>query len=78
MKTYLYTGPNQSVSLKTGTKKNTDGDTVSEFKDFDLLKGHEVDLPDNPLVDNMIEMKILQVAPEKTKTSKTGKGTNNE
>lgn len=57
---FLYTGPRQSVSLKTGEGKDKDGKPVSKFKDFNLVPGGECDLPENnPLVKSMESQKLL-------------------
>lgn len=69
---FLYTGPRQSVSLKTGETKDKDGKKLSKFTDFDLVPDSEVDLPDdNPLVKSMQAQNILTAS---VKASPTKKG----
>lgn len=69
---FLYTGPRQSVSLKTGETKDQDGKQVSKFGDFDLVPDREVDLPEgNPIVQSMQAQKLLT---EVVKASPTKKG----
>lgn len=64
MARYTYTGLVQTIPLKTGTEKNTEGKEVSKFKDFDFVPGKvTADLPDtHPIVLSMIETKLLTPA----------------
>lgn len=69
---FLYTGPRQDVSLKTGETKDKDGKQISKFTDFNLVPDREVDLPeDSPLVKSMLAQNILTNV-EKASPAKKG------
>lgn len=75
MASYHYSGPVQHLSIATGTIKDETGEQRSVFTDVALIPGGDpIELPDdNPVVVNLIDLGLLQIAEPKT-TAKTAKG----
>lgn len=79
MASFTYHGPKQTIPLKTSTKKDSDGKTVSVFKEFEFAPGKDISgLPeDNRIIKSMIASKTLlpvadkQAAKKSTKSAET-------
>ena len=75
MDKYIYHGPTQHLSLKTGVKKQ-DGEDVAVYEDFSFIDGKPVSPPaENELVKTMIDTQMLMPVEDTTKPARKAKTT---